>query len=208
MKHFLLCLVLLVTVGPACKADFQAGLNAYKKGDYAAALKEWQPIAEQGDPNAQYNLGLLYAKGQGVSRDLAKAAEWYHKAADQGVPAAEYNLGVMYSNGEGVPQDTSTARKWFLKAAQKGIGVAQDSLGSIYDEGKAPQDYSEAEKWYRKAAEQGVARRSSTWALCMTSGKGSRRITRRRSSGIAKRPTRATPAPCATWVFSTTTLRA
>ena len=83
-------------------ADFQAGLEAYNRGDYAAALKEWQPLADKGDANSQYNLGLLYARGLGVPQDYQKAAEWYQKAAERDVPAAEYNLGVMYANGQGV----------------------------------------------------------------------------------------------------------
>src|SRR4051795_1066677 len=101
MKLPVLCLLAVV----ASAADFKAGLDAYSRGDFAAALKEWQPIATAGDPQAQYNLGLLYARGQGVTQDYAQAAQWYEKAAVQGVPAAQYNLGVMYANGQGVAAD-------------------------------------------------------------------------------------------------------
>src|SRR2546423_1753112 len=83
-------------------ADFQTGLEAYRRGDFAAALQQWRPIAEAGDPHAQYNLGLLYARGEGVAQDYRQAAEWYEKAAQQGVAAAQYNLGVIYANGQGV----------------------------------------------------------------------------------------------------------
>src|SRR5512142_372566 len=132
MRLSALFLLLLSSLAPA--ADFQAGLDAYKRGDFAAALREWQPIADGGDPHAQYNLGLLYARGEGVPRDYAKAAEWYRKAAEQGVPAAEYNLGVMYANGQGVPRDSKEAGQWFLKAANQGVADAQSNLGRIYDE--------------------------------------------------------------------------
>src|SRR5512142_791899 len=89
----------------ALAADFQTGLDAYHRGDFAAALKEWQPIAEAGDPHAQYNLGLLYARGQGVAQNYQQAVSWYRKAAEQGVAAAQYNLGVIYANGQGVAAD-------------------------------------------------------------------------------------------------------
>ena len=140
------------------KADFQAGLAAYNAGDYATALKEWQPIAERGDANAEYNLGLLFARGQGVAQDYQKAAEWYQKAAEQGVAAAQYNLGVMYANGQGVGQNAREAANWFQKAAEQGITGAESSLAELYSEKEGPfQNFTEAEKWYRKAAEKGVA---------------------------------------------------
>ncbi len=142
----------------ALAADFKTGLEAYNRGDFATALKEWQPLADAGDPHSQYNLGLLYARGQGVTQDYAKAASWYEKAAEQGVPAAQYNLGVMYANGQGVQASPEQAAKWFLKAAEQGVADAQTGLGSIYHEGEgAFRNYAEAEKWYRKAADQGVA---------------------------------------------------
>src|SRR5712692_3505252 len=109
-------LILVTALVMPAVADFNAGLKAYESGDYATALKEWQPLAGKGDANAQYNIGLLYAKGQGLKQDYAEAAKWYRKAADQGVPGAQYNLGLMYSNGQGVPQDTQEAMKWYLKA--------------------------------------------------------------------------------------------
>lgn len=156
MRKSAFCLLFLA-VAVLFAADFQAGLDAYKKGDFAAALKEWQPLAERGDANSEYNLGLLYARGQGVTQDYAKAMEWYRKAAEQGVPAAEYNLGVMYANGQGLTANADEARKWFLKAADQGVPDAAAGLGNIYRESGAFQNAAEAEKWYRQAAEQGLA---------------------------------------------------
>ena len=121
MKKLALSLALFSTLA---FADFQAGLDAYNHGDFATALKEWQPLAEQGEANSQYNLGLLYARGHGVPQDYKQALAWYEKAAEQGVPAAEYNLGVMYANGQGVAANQEEAKKWFLKAAEKGVGEA------------------------------------------------------------------------------------
>jgi TPR repeat protein len=139
-------------------ADFKAGLDAYNRGDFAAAYREWEPLAQSGDAHAQYNLGLLYARGHGVPQDRAAAAKWYEKAAEQGVPAAQYNLGVMYANGQGVQASPEQAAKWFLKAAEQGVTDAQTGLGNIYHEGDGSfRNYAEAEKWYRKAAGDGVA---------------------------------------------------
>lgn len=154
-------------------ADFNSGLQAYQNGDFAAALKEWTPLAEHGDANAQYNLGLMYAKGEGVAKDYAAAAKWYSKAADQGNINAQYNLGLMYSNGEGVPKNESEAMKWYLKAANQGDASAANNLGTIYDEGKgAFKDYAEALKWYRKAAEEGIATAQFNLAVMYDIGQG------------------------------------
>ncbi len=158
MKRVLYYLAAAVFLSGAARADFQAGLAAYRQGDYATALREWQPVAEQGDANAQYNMGLLCALGQGVPQDFKRAAEWYEKAARQGVAAAQYNLGVIYANGQGVPQNVTEAREWFTKAAEQGVAQAEDSLGYFYGSGQGiPKNFAEAEKWYRRAAEKGIA---------------------------------------------------
>ncbi len=171
VKRLAVAIVLLLTA--AFAADFQTGLDAYNRGDFAAALKEWQPLAEQGEANSQYNLGLLYARGQGVPQDYKQAIAWYQKAAEQGVPAAEYNLGVMYANGQGVAANQEEAKKWFLKAADKGVGEAVTGLATIYSEGEgAFQNYAEAEKWYRKAAEQGVASAAFNLGVMYDVGQG------------------------------------
>jgi TPR repeat protein len=159
MQRFLAALVLLYVIAPAVRADFQAGLDACNRGDYAAALREWQPLAEKGDANAQYNVGLLYTRGQGVPEDLVKAVEWYLKAAEKGVAAAQFNLGVIYANGQGgVPQNLPEARKWLEKAASRGIAEAEDALGYFHDAGQGvTKDSAQALIWYRKAAEAGLA---------------------------------------------------
>jgi TPR repeat protein len=157
----------------AFAADFQSGLDAYDKGDFATALKEWRPLAEQGDANAQYNLGLLYARGQGVAQDYAQALAWYQKAAEQDVPAAEYNLGVMYANGQGVTANAAEAKKWFLKAEQKGVGQAVEGLAAVYgDNGGASESPAELEKWYREAAARGVARAAFNLGVMYDVGQG------------------------------------
>ena len=139
----------------AC-ADGQAGVDAYNRGDYATALREWQPFAGQGDALAQYNLGVLYRKGRGVPQDDVQARQWYEKAAAQGQAKAQYNLGTLYLNGGGVPKDYQQALRWFRLAADQGEALAQTKIAIMYDEGQGvPQDFVQAHKWYNLAAVNG-----------------------------------------------------
>ena len=118
-----LCLtiaVLLGSIGVSASGDFQKGLTAYDNGDYANALLEWKPLAEQGHPGAQYNLGQMYRQGIGVPQDYKTAVKWYTLAAEQGDAIAQTNLGVMYVKGQGVIQDYVRAHMWWNIAASSG----------------------------------------------------------------------------------------
>ncbi len=153
-----LLLTLLVSGNPASSAYFQKGLGAYNKGDFATALREWTPLAEQGNAGAQFNLGWMYKYGKGVPQDDKTAVKWYKLAAEQGNADAQNHLGLMYNNGQGVPQDYKTAVKWYSLSAEQGDAPAQYNLGLMYATGQGvPQDYKTAVKWYKLAAEQGNA---------------------------------------------------
>ena len=93
-------------------ADFNKGLTAAQSGDFATALKEWKPLAEEGNAVAQNNLGLMYHNGWGVPQDDKEAVYWYKLAAEQGDAKAQYNLGVMQDVGEGVIKDYVYAHMW------------------------------------------------------------------------------------------------
>ena len=110
------------------------GYQSYLKGDYSAAYKEWLPLAELGDAEAQFNLGVMYDQGAGVDRSLEKAADWYRKAAEKGFIDAQTNIGIMYYDGQGVPRDHSEAAKWFQLAARQGDTESLEYLGRIADE--------------------------------------------------------------------------
>ena len=90
------------------------------RGDYATAMSELQPLAEQGDADAQFILGAMYDLGKGVPESDTKAAQWYRPSAEQGNVNAQYNLGLMYANGDGVPEDDAEAMKWYRLAAEQG----------------------------------------------------------------------------------------
>ena len=148
--------VLLFALGaPSVWAGWDEGWAANKRGDYATALREWRPLAEQGDACSQYNLGIMYGNGEGVPQDYAEAAKWYRKAAMQGNALAQVSLGFMYSIGRGVPQAYAEALRWHRKAATQGNASAQFNLGVLYGKGKGvPQDYIQAHMWFNLAAAQ------------------------------------------------------
>ena len=148
-------------------ADFQTALDAYNNKDSATALKEFQPLAEQGDARAQYYLGDLYGFGDGVSQNDAEAEKWFQlalenlpKLAEKGDAEAQYELGLMsydWGGYYGIPFDVKEIVKWWTMAAEQGHVEAQKGLGEVYYYGEegVPKDYKEAAKWYRMAAEQG-----------------------------------------------------
>ena len=133
---------------PSYSADFNKGLTAAQSGDFATALKEWKPLAGQGDADAQTNLGLMYQNGWGVPQDDKEAVYWYKLAAEQGDAKAQYNLGVMYDVGEGVPQDDKEAVRWYTLAAEQEHAKAQYNLGVMYALGEGViKDYVYAHMW-------------------------------------------------------------
>ena len=99
MKTLIIIPVLLFSLFlglPSYSSDFDKGLTAYNNGDYATALKEWKPLAEEGDVDAQYYLGVLYDNGDGVPQDYKEAVRWYTLAAKQGDVDAQYNLSLIH----------------------------------------------------------------------------------------------------------------
>ena len=159
MKRILILPILILTLllgNPAFSADFEKGWTAYESGDYATALREYTPLAEQGDVYAQYNVGLMYDQGLGVPQSFRTAAKWYTLAAEGGHDWGQYNLGRMYEKGQGVLQDYKTAVKWYRIAAEQGHAFAQSNLGWMYRKGQGvPQDYVRAHMWSNIAASSG-----------------------------------------------------
>jgi TPR repeat protein len=134
-------------------AGFETGMGGYQRGNYATALSEWRPLAQQGDPSAQFYLGLLHEKGHGVPQDYTKARKWYEKAAAQGYAMGQLQLGLLYANGDGVQQDYAKARQWYEKAAAQGYAMAQSNLGMLYKSGNGvSQDNVRAYMWFSLAA--------------------------------------------------------
>ena len=91
---FLVAIISLGVGSAAVAGPFEDAFDAYNRGDFETALRLWQPLADQGNASAQYNLGLMYDKGEGVAENDAEAVKWYRKAADQGRATAQSNLGL------------------------------------------------------------------------------------------------------------------
>lgn len=120
-------------------------------------LAFYQKAADSGNAEAQLQLAILYAKGEGVTQDYAVAAKWFRTAADQGSARAQYDLGVLYERGRGVPVDLAEAAKWYQKSAEAKYPLAQYNLAVCYTKGQGiRKDLPEAALWYRRAALQGM----------------------------------------------------
>jgi peptidoglycan hydrolase-like protein with peptidoglycan-binding domain len=111
------------------RADYVEGIAAFKRGDYAAAHREFLAPAAEGRAAPQFNLGFLYHHGLGVDKDPARAVEWYRKAAEQGLVEAQFSLGTLYETGTGVPRDLVAAYNWYNRSAGNvPLGETRDRL--------------------------------------------------------------------------------
>ena len=144
--------------------------------------------AGQGDAEAQFSLGLKFAR-EGATQDYAQALQWYRKAADQSHPLAQFNLGIMYGAGQGVPRDEAKSMVWMQKAADLGDAGAQYNVGMKHHRASleglpetAPESRIVAFKWLKLAAAQGYRDSNFAWgfvSLAMTRedvADGSRRV--------------------------------
>ncbi len=154
MKRFLLALVLACALSAPAWAGFDEGLAAYNRGDYKTALREFRPLAEQGDAAAQFYLGFMYETGQGVAQDDAEAVKLYRRAAEQGDADAQNNLGLMYEYGEGVAQDYVQAHMWYsLAASRLPSGKNRDmpvNNRDIVEKRMTPEQVAEAQRLARE----------------------------------------------------------
>ncbi len=144
---------------------FAAGYEAFLGGRYEEAIAVWLPIAEGGDPRAQYNIGVLYANGLGVPRDMGAAMDWWERAARQLHVRAAHNLALAILTGEPVgadgprEPDLGAALRWLRIGADAGYPNSQYSLGKLYAEGAGVEaDPKKAAELYLAAAKQGFAR--------------------------------------------------
>jgi len=146
-----LLLALLTTV--TVSADYQTGMGAYRVRDYKWAMKEFK--ADQ-TRDSQYNLGVMYYKGEGVKADHHEGIEWFRKAAVQGHAQAQFLLGGFYDSGKDLPLDRAEAAKWYRKAAEQGHLQAQFNLGLMYINGEGVEkNRNKAVVWLKKAAYNG-----------------------------------------------------
>jgi TPR repeat protein len=121
------------------------------------ANRLWALLANQGDRDAAFRLGLYYDVGAGEERDAQRAVYWYRQAAEAGEIHAQHNLGVAYAKGDGIAMDINQAIKWWTLAARRGNADSQYNLGILYAAGEygIKQDIDQAKHWWRRAAMHG-----------------------------------------------------
>jgi TPR repeat protein len=159
--------------GNAAVAGLTEGYEALSRNDYATAIKEYRPLAERGDAEAQYRIGRLYEFGKGYPKDQAQGIAWIRKAAAQNHTDAQQELGFIYATGDGVKQDYVQAVAWFRKAATTGDAQAQYNLGLLYARGQGvAKDYAQAIDWWRKSAAQGHSGALFKMAVVYQNGSG------------------------------------
>jgi len=150
-------LALLIFHTTSAFADTVRGDEAFARGYYFTASREWRDSANAGDAAAMLNLGALYDLGHGVPQDFREALSWYRRAAEAGNAAAMFDVGAMYDNGRGTGVDRAEAIKWYAMAAKQGNGRAAYAAATMYRDGDGvPQDTANAIKFFRIAAAAGI----------------------------------------------------
>lgn len=154
LTHALLAAGCLVAAAGAMAADVPpASIAAWERGDYGAAVREWRPLAEKGDADAQFNLGQAYKMGRGVPADPKIAQSWYEKAAAQGHERAQAYLGVLlFQDGK-----RAEAMPWIRKAAERGDARSQYVLGTaLFNGDLIEKDWPRAYALMTRASAQGL----------------------------------------------------
>jgi TPR repeat protein len=140
MKYFLIFILSLSIASNVFSSEFEDTLT----------------LANQGDAEAQFNLGRMYDNGHVTERNILKAIKWYKKAAEQDSAGAQHNLGVIYAFGQGVPVNHNEAFRWFTKSANQGVADSQYNLGACYFYGQGTKENkSKAFNWFLKGANNG-----------------------------------------------------
>jgi len=154
---------------PAWADPLQDGARYFQRADYQRALASWQPLAIQGNPVAQSNLGIMYLDGKGVPQSTSEAVRYLSLSAAAGSSLGQNNLGGLYRDGKGVPRDYVRAAQWFAASAAQGNSAGMYNLGLMYEMGQGMKaEPFHAYMWYTLAAEQGnmpnaAAHRDALW---------------------------------------------
>lgn len=162
MRRSLSALLLpMLLAGPVLGQSYEKGLQAQSEADYVMALRIFRPLAEKGHTGAQYSLGLMYERGDGVPQDHAKAFELWKRGAGKGDTVIQEALGERYREGRSIRRNYAEAMKWYRKAAEQGSVKAQYRLGQMYLRGEGvPRNDMEAYVWFSLAEVRGSAKAS------------------------------------------------
>lgn len=139
---------------PVLESRFREGMALINRAEFDKALPIIEETAKQNFTEAEFTIGLMYIKGEGVRQDYGLAKHWLSKAAAVGHVRAMYDLGAIYRNGEGVPVDKEAAKALYLRSAEEGYPVAAHELAKIYQEDG---DLKSAQKWFERAKKAGYS---------------------------------------------------
>jgi hypothetical protein len=154
LHRVIICLLLSISIsaqaGPL--EDFKAAAEAIDRGDYVAAYRLFNSVAQQGFPGGHYGLGAMYLEGKGVPQSYSEAMRRYRLAAEKDHFLAQFEIGALYDRGLGVQQDRAEAARWFRRSAEHGYSRAQFNLALMYAGGEGvSRDDVQALKWLELA---------------------------------------------------------
>ena len=139
-------------------AQFNLAVKLEDAGRLAEAVPWYQKSATHGLPEAQYNVGYMYARGEGLPQNAAEAAKWFQLAANNNLAVAQHMMGYLHEEGQGVTADPTKALEWYTKAANQEHVDAQYYLGFLFASGRGVEaDLGTAAGWFLKAAQNGKA---------------------------------------------------
>ena len=176
MRKLMILTAALLTLGglalgslAAAAQPLEDGARYFQRADYGRALASWRPLANQGNPVAQNNLGIMYLDGKGVAQNTSEAVRYLSLSAAAGSSLGQNNLGGLYRDGKGVPRDYGRAVQWFSASAAQGNAAGMYNLGLMYEMGQGLKaEPFHAYMWYALAADQGnmpnaAAHRDALW---------------------------------------------
>lgn len=134
----------------------QTARDAFARGDYAGAARDWNAAARLGNGAAMYNLGVMSLTGKGAPKDVVAAARWFKASADAGHSGGMVNWALCRLNGFGTAKDEADGVRWLQQAANKGSASAMGMLAEAYLRGRgAPTDVRQAAGWLQRAVDAG-----------------------------------------------------
>jgi TPR repeat protein len=195
----LACCAVLQAGLPTARGDLAAGRVAFDKGDFVQAMAEWTSAAERGDPEAEFQLGMLHERGD-LKQDYKQADHWYEKAAEQGHIGAEYRLAWIWGvGGDDFPADPTEAYKWIILASEKGLATdLKTQLEKVLDRNQQAEARRRAAAWKEAHA----AKQAEPAVAGAPGGSGSPSIPPPRASGTTPATT-AKSGGCPGWPFPT-----
>ncbi|MEH6552394.1 MAG: tetratricopeptide repeat protein [Pseudomonadales bacterium] len=156
IKEILLLLVLSFIPFVTHADEYDLAVEAYNSGDYAKAFPIYEKLALAGDVDAQSDLGIMYAQGYGVPKNINEAVKWWTKAADMGQNKAQGYLGGIYSSETSGLLNYKKAFKYYSLSAKQNDAISQSILGFMYAEGQGVEkDINKAIELWHKSAKAG-----------------------------------------------------